>query len=398
MGAAFRQAIEQRLVDEVSELLGRAKHERRDLGEATVVNACCNRCRVQCRREFYRAGFYSRGIVSFAVSCQIKVPRVSCICGGMVDFEFEHLEPYNRLWLDLEERARQLAGLCVSLRDSVEVLAWANGQPLAVATLNQRVNQTAELATAFHQGQFGRVPGVVMLDGVWLKVLLPTDEEYVDKQGRRRKRSKRHKFPLLVAYGVDPVSGERWVLDWERGESEDQPSWQRLLERLLERGLTAERGLQALCPRRLGGLGPSLRVGLVWQGGRASALHIPQAHECPPRRSWQRRQRRQRRQRNDEPRAAAQATSGGLGRCLSSLSRLGRGRDQTASGHFPSEVGRARAEGGGNPGTRLRPDAGLPEGACNKPEPKAKSGGWNASAPRARSKESSATSARKPAK
>jgi transposase-like protein len=82
-----------------------------------------------------------------------------------------------------------------------------------------------------------------MLDGLWLKVLLPTDEEYVDKRGRRRKRYKRRKFPLLVAYGVDPVSGRRWVLDWERGEDEDAASWQRLLERLLERGLHAERGL-----------------------------------------------------------------------------------------------------------------------------------------------------------
>lgn len=54
---------------------------------------------------------------------QIKVPRLSCTCGGMVDFEFEHLEPYGRLWFDIHERARELAGLCVSLRDEVEVLA-----------------------------------------------------------------------------------------------------------------------------------------------------------------------------------------------------------------------------------------------------------------------------------
>ncbi|MBI2939594.1 MAG: transposase [Chloroflexi bacterium] len=65
----------------------------------------------------------------------------------------------------------------------------------------------------------------------------------MDKRGRRRKRYKLRKFPLLVAYGVDPVSGQRWVLDWERGEDEDAASWQRLLERLLERGLDAEHGL-----------------------------------------------------------------------------------------------------------------------------------------------------------
>jgi hypothetical protein len=33
------------------------------------------------------------------------------------------------------------------------------------------VLQAAELAESFHQGTFGRVPAVVMLDGIWLKSL-----------------------------------------------------------------------------------------------------------------------------------------------------------------------------------------------------------------------------------
>lgn len=195
---------------------------------------------------------------------ELKAPRVRCVCGGMVDFEFAQFEPYGRVWFDLEERARELAGVCVSLRDCVEVLAYRNGQPLSIATLNQRVNQTAELARAFHQGQLERAPGVVMLDGIWLKVLLPTDELYLDQQGRRRKRQKRQKLPVLVAYGLDPVSGERWVLDWERGEAEDEPSWQRLLERLLERGLSAERGLGLFVHDGSAGLEKAFE--LVWFG------------------------------------------------------------------------------------------------------------------------------------
>jgi hypothetical protein len=182
-------------------------------------------------------------VLSLDVWVEVKVPRLSCDCGGVVDFEFVHLEPYNRFWFDLEERGRELAGLCVSLRDSVEVLAWRNGQPISIASLNARVNEATRVAEAFHRGEFRRIPAVVMLDGLWLKVLLPTDEEYVDKTGRHRKRFQRRRFPLLVAYGVDPATGERWVLDWERGEDEDAASWQRLLERLLERGLQAERGL-----------------------------------------------------------------------------------------------------------------------------------------------------------
>lgn len=241
---AVVEAIERALQDEVTETLGRAKGERRNEHDITVVEARCNQCGSQYRRWFYRGGFYQRGILTFEAAGQINMPRIRCLCGGVVDFEFVHLVPYGRLWFDVEERARELAGICVSLRDGVEVLAWCNGQPLSIGKVNRLVNETAVLAESLHAGKLARVPAVVMLDGVWLKVLEPTDEWYTDKRGRRRRRMKLRKFPLLVAYGVDPVSGDKWLLDWERGRDEDEESWRKLLERLLARGLHADAGLK----------------------------------------------------------------------------------------------------------------------------------------------------------
>lgn len=240
----MRQTFERALQEEVTTLLGREKGERRNLTDTTEVEACCNRCQTRYRARFSRGGFYPRSLLTFEVWVQLQVPRIRCVCGGMVDFGSAYLEPYGRIWFDLEERIRELAGLCLSLRDSVEVLAWRNRQPLAISTLNRRVLQTADLAAAFHQGRIERVPAVVMLDGIWLKVLLPTEDEFIDRKGRRRKRAKLRKYPVFVAYGGDPVSGERWILDWERGEEEDQASWQRLLERIWKRGIHAERGLR----------------------------------------------------------------------------------------------------------------------------------------------------------
>lgn len=238
-----RGRFEAALQDEITELLGRPKHARRKRTDATVVRARCNKCGTQFRRQFSRAGTYPRSILTFAVWSSLAVPRVSCDCAGMVDLEFEHLEPYGRVWFDLEERARELAGLCVSLRDSVEVLSWGNRQPLAIATVNKRVNQTAHLAASFQREAFGRIPAVVMLDGLWVTILQPIGEEFVDKRGRHRQRQRKRRFPILVAYGIDPVSGERWILDWERGKDEDEASWLKLLERLEKRGLRAEKGL-----------------------------------------------------------------------------------------------------------------------------------------------------------
>lgn len=207
---AVREVLEQALRDEVTALLGRTRSQRRDLDDATIVEACCNRCQTRYRREFCRDGTYKRTVLSLDTDVEVRVPRLSCVCGGVVDFEFVHLEPYNRLWFDLEERGRELAGLCVSLRDSVQVLAWRNAQPISIATLNGRVNQTAKLAEAFHQGQLERVPPVVMLDGVWLKVLLPTDEQYTDKRGRKRRRYKLR--PVSAAGSLRSRSSQRRAL------------------------------------------------------------------------------------------------------------------------------------------------------------------------------------------
>lgn len=240
---SVRAVIEEALHSEITHLVGREKGERRDLGDRTAVAAACNRCGRRDRSRFYRAGSYERGLLSFETWGRIAVPRVRCVCGGMVDVEFATLAPYGRQWFDLEERVRELAGLCVSLRDGVEILAWRNGQPLSIATLNKLVNKTADLATACHAGPLKRVPPVVLLDGLWVKLLEPTGEWYTDTKGRRRQRQKMRRFPILVAYGADPATGERWVVDWEKGRDEDEPSWRALLERLWSRGLCAANGL-----------------------------------------------------------------------------------------------------------------------------------------------------------
>jgi len=160
-----------------------------------------------------------------------------------VPVEFATLGRYERVWGDVQERARQLAGLCLSLHDAREVLAWDNGQPLACSTLQGWGHQAAPLAAALQQGPLARVPPVVLLDGLWVKLMVETGARYRDRQGRDRPRVRREKVPLLVAYGVDPATGERWILDWERGVQEDEASWRGLLERLWARGLRADAGL-----------------------------------------------------------------------------------------------------------------------------------------------------------
>jgi len=184
-----------------------------------------------------------RTLLTLDAPVTLRVPRVSCVCGGTVPLEFATFGRYERTWDDVQARARQLSGLCLALRDSREVLAGGDGTWLAPSTLNWWGQEAAALAATQRGAPLGRIPPVVLLDGLWLKLMVATGERYRDRQGRERERRQRVKVPLLVAYGVDPATGERWLLDWEQTSGEDEASWRGLLERLEARGLRAEAGL-----------------------------------------------------------------------------------------------------------------------------------------------------------
>jgi transposase-like protein len=240
----IQEGLETALEAEVTERLGRPAYARRQTAPQRPAGVRCSRCQQDWAPRLARAGSYPRTLVLVAAAVTVRVPRLACVCGGTVPLAFATFAPYERGWGDLQERARQLAGLCVSLGDVQEVLALDNQQVLARSTLTRWVHQAAPLADALRAGPLARVPAVVMLDGVWVKLMRPTGVWYCDRLGRKRERVERVKVPLLLAYGVDPATGERWVLDWELGEGEDQASWQRLLERLYARGVRAETGVE----------------------------------------------------------------------------------------------------------------------------------------------------------
>ncbi|HZS02892.1 MAG TPA: transposase [Chloroflexota bacterium] len=237
-----KQAVEAALAAEVTALLGRARYTRRRTAPPRVLGAACSRCGLDWTWRGYRDGHYRRTLLTLLAAVEVRVPRLRCCCGGTIPLAFATVGRYERGWGDVQERARELAGLCVALADARTVLAWTSGQPVAMSTLQRWDQQAAAVAEALRQGPLARVPPVVLLDGRWLKLFVETGEHFRDRQGRERPRVRCERAVLLVAYGVDPVSGERWLVDWERAAQEDQASWQRLLERLQARGLQSTAG------------------------------------------------------------------------------------------------------------------------------------------------------------
>jgi len=255
---AAQDFLEGLLNGEVADLLGRSPGTWGNRAESTEVQARCNRCGRQTRGWFRRNGTYERTWAIAGLVVKMRVPRLRCHCGGTVDLSFSVFAPYARISPEVEERLREGIALGLTLRQVGILSAPSNGGPLAKSTINARGLALSEVVSGFHQGVLTRVPPVVLMDGVWVKVLVPTDETFVDRRGRQRPRMRREKIGLLLALGVDPTTGEEWVLDWERATQEDQANWERLLERLRERGLTAERGLRLIVSDEGAGLKAAL--------------------------------------------------------------------------------------------------------------------------------------------
>lgn len=247
----------------VAELLGRPANRWGDRTKQVEVNACCNGCGRNHGGWFRRNGAYKRSLVVEGLIIDFRVPRVRCGCGKAVDVSFSVFVPFQRVSLEIAGRLREALALGLNLRQAGEMPAPANVGPPAKSTINARVLEVSWLAAGFHKAALERVPSVVLVRGFWVKVMEPTGEQFVDELGRDRPQVQRKKIGLLVAYRVDPATGKWRVLDWERAEPEDTASWERLLEGLRQRGMTAGNGLRLIVSDGGNGLAALETVDLV---------------------------------------------------------------------------------------------------------------------------------------
>ena len=130
---------------------------------------------------------------------------------------------------------------------------------VGLRTINERINQIEPLLLQAHREPITEVPSVVQLDGIWLTIQSQSEKEKPDRRKRRRKARKGQRVVVLVALGFwNDGSSRREIVDWEIATSEEHTEWEKLLNRLWERGVRPERGLQMVVRDGSGGLGEAL--------------------------------------------------------------------------------------------------------------------------------------------
>ena len=260
--AAVKAVVEALLEAEVSAKLGREKGVARHISaQAREIGWVCGHGGCADAQHFTRDGHDRRSLQTGWGSIEnLRVPMLECQqCGHDVLCHFTVLEKYEHFWVDLDQDVVLGSGLGESLRHLAERWGEAVGSSIGLRTLNERINQIAPLLSQAHHTRITQVPAVIQFDGIWLRLQVPTGTSKIDRRGRRREQHNGKRLVLLVAFGLwTDGSGSREILDWELAEGETQPDWQRFLDRLEERGVPPEAGLQAVIRDGKGELGAAV--------------------------------------------------------------------------------------------------------------------------------------------
>jgi putative transposase len=259
---AIRPVLMGFLESEVTAKLGRAKGEPRQVSStARPIDWQCASCGCRDANQFTRDGHYRRNLeTGWGHLEDLQVPMLECQqCQHDVICSFTILEKYQRFWLDLDQDVLFSSGLCQSLREISQRWSAMVGGSVGLRTINERINQIEPRLLQAHREPITDVPTVVQLDGIWLTIQSQSEKEKPDRRKRRRKERKGQRVVVLVALGFwNDGSGRREIIDWEIAKSEEHTEWEKLLNRLWERGVRPEQGLQMVVRDGSGGLGEAL--------------------------------------------------------------------------------------------------------------------------------------------
>lgn len=214
----IKRVVEEALVQELNEYLGFERYER--TGAAKPAHQ-------------HRSGAWGRSLRTVWGEVEIRVPKLR---KGNKKRSWQVLVRYERNfgpWLDLQLHLYRLG---LSQHDLQEILHLGFGQVLSPKAIQHLTDVAQREMEAFRQAPLDDTPPVTIVDGVNVKVLLPTGTYRTNQRGQRRPVKRREGRVILVALGLWP-DGRRQVLYFEMVNKETKDNWKKFFRHLLAKGL-----------------------------------------------------------------------------------------------------------------------------------------------------------------
>ena len=220
--ASVKWTLEQALDEEVQDSLGWERYERG----------------LRPRRpEETRSGSYKRELwTQYGCIFDLCVPKLR---RGNRDLHWQSIERYERCWGPFLDQQLLHYALGHSLRDLQEAMHLTLGEGLSLDACNRLVLGLEKRAQAFKTARLENPPPIVLVDGVWLKLAVPTGDIKRDAVGRKRPVKHKAKRVMLTALGLWE-DGHWEILTWQLAPREDAGSWGEFLGTLYRKGITEE--------------------------------------------------------------------------------------------------------------------------------------------------------------
>lgn len=184
-----------------------------------------------------RSGSYTRQILTtYGYIAALQVPKLR---GGNRERPWQILTRYQLALPDLLERALYLYTVGLSIRDLQEAVYVLFGHLLSRDALNRVTLAAQSPMEQWRQRPISDTPPILIVDGVWVQILAPTGQTWIDRSGHERREMRGQDQVVVAVMGVWP-DGRHQVLAYQAAPGEDSEAWAALFANLKQRGLEPE--------------------------------------------------------------------------------------------------------------------------------------------------------------
>lgn len=187
--------------------------------------------------EQQRSGTFKRRVeTSYGHIPDLLVPKLR---RGNKDRRWQILVRYQSAQQIVLDKALYLYVLGLSLRDLQEALALFLGYILSRSAVNRVTVAAQNPMDAWRQAPLTETPPILIVDGVWVKIMYPTGETWTDRSGHKRQQVRGEERVILAVMGVW-LDGRHELIHYETATGENGDTWSSLCQHLIARGLDAQ--------------------------------------------------------------------------------------------------------------------------------------------------------------
>jgi transposase-like protein len=184
--------------------------------------------------DCHRSGTYTRRVLtSHGFIPDLHIPKLRA---GNRERRWEILSRYQLSMPLLLDQALYLYTLGLSIRDLQEALSILFGHMLSRQAVNRVTLAAQSPLEAWRTRPITDTPPILIVDGVWGRVLQPTGATWFDQSGHERAEMRGVEQVILTVMGVWE-DGRHQIIHYQAAGAEDTAAWSELFAALTKRGL-----------------------------------------------------------------------------------------------------------------------------------------------------------------